>query len=187
MSSLSFILIQMLPLLVFVVVDAIFNNIMISIISAIIFAVGQMLFTYARTGTFDYFILVDVVLIAGLGVISIVLKNDLFFKMKPLIIEGIAVLFFAALILLPDRILSGYFSRYMPEGFLNEKTIPLLKTMMIWMSGYTLLHMAAIWYTALYSSRKTWAFVSGPGYYLVFIPVMVWVLVKRRSVSAGKR
>jgi intracellular septation protein A len=170
---------QILPLIVFIVVDSLFNNIRVSIVSAIVFAVGQLGYYYTKTGRFDWFVLLDVGLIAGLGAIAIVFKNDLFFKVKPAIIEGATIVFFLALVLSPDRFLLDYFGRMMPRGMvLNPAKISVMKTMLLWMSGYVLLHIGAVLYTAFHSSRKTWAFVSGPGFYLLFIPVMTVLFVK---------
>ena len=95
----------MLPLLVFIIADTVFNNVKASIIIAVIFAIGQTIFFYLKTGQFDWFILLDVGLIAGLGIVSIVLKNDLFFKIKPAIIEAAAIIFFLVLIFSPDTFL----------------------------------------------------------------------------------
>lgn len=183
MNNMSMLLLQMLPLLVFLVVDSIFSNTVYSIISAVVFAIAQMAFTFIKSGSPDYFILIDVALISGLSAVSITSKNDLFFKIKPLIIEGVVVIFFLVLALAPDNFLLSYFSRYMPAGVFNERMIPLLKKMMFWMCGYTLIHMAAIWYTALHSSRKVWAFVSGPGYFFVFVPVVIYIIFKRVRLS----
>jgi intracellular septation protein A len=180
---------QMLPLIVFIIVDSIFNNIRISIISAIVFAAGQLVFYYAKTGRIDWFVFLDVGLIVGLGAIAIIFKNELFFKVKPAIIEGAAIVFFLVLILSPDRFLLDYFGRMMPKGIvLNPAAMGAMKTMLVWMCGYVVVHIGAVLYTAFYSSRKMWAFVSGPGFYLLFIPVMAWLIVKairkRRNVSA---
>jgi intracellular septation protein A len=182
---------QMLPLIVFIIVDSLFNNIRISIISAIAFAVVQLVFFYARTGQFDWFVLLDVGLIAALGTISIVLKNEIFFKVKPAIVEGATIVFFLVLILLPDSFLLDYFGRMMPkEMVLKPAAIGTMKTMLLWMCGYVLLHIGAVLYTVFYSSRKMWAFVSGPGFYLLFIPVMAVLIVKsvrrRRRLSINK-
>ena len=181
---------QMLPLIVFIIVDSVFNNVKVSIISAILFAAGQLFFFYGKTGKFDWFVLVDVVLIAGLGTISLVSKNDLFFKVKPAVVEGAAIIFFIVLIVLPDKFLLGYFGRMMPKGMvLQPAAIGTMKTMLIWMSGYVLLHIGAVLYTAFHSSRRVWAFVSGPGFYLLFIPVMAVLFFKarkkRRLMRAG--
>jgi intracellular septation protein A len=170
---------QMLPLVVFIIVDALFNNIKASIISAIAFAVGQLFFFYRKTGQFDWFVLLDVGLIVGLGVVSIILKNDIFFKVKPAVIEAATIVFFLVLVLMPDRYLLGYFGRMMPAGMvLKPAAIGAMKTMLLWMCGYVFIHIGAVLYTAFYSSRKMWAFISGPGFYLLFIPVMAGLLVK---------
>lgn len=173
-----FIFSQLLPLLVFIIIDSFVKDVRISIISAIVFAIGQMIVTYLRLHQFDWFILVDVALITGLGVISIVLKNDLFFKLKPAVVEGVTILFMLALILASDRFLSGYFSRYMPGTSIGPEAIGMMKTLLGWMCLYVLLHIGAVLYTAYFSSKRVWAIVSGPGFYLVFIPVMIFVLIK---------
>ncbi len=133
----------------------IFSNTVVSIISAIVFAVFQMSFTFIKTGSPDYFVLIDVLLIAGLGVISIFLKNDLFFKMKPAIIEVIMVVLLVALIFAPHSFLINYLSRFLPNNVqLLPEAVPAIKRMLMGMSIYTLLHVGAVCYTALYSSRK---------------------------------
>jgi intracellular septation protein A len=180
---------QMLPLIVFIIVDSLFNNIKISIISAIAFALCQLAFYYAKTRAFDWFVLLDVGLIAALGSISIVFKNDLFFKVKPAIIEAATIIFFLVMVLSPDRFLSDYFGRMMPKGMaLRPGAIGAMKTMLLWMCGYVVIHIGAVLYTAFHSSRRMWAFVSGPGFYLLFIPVMAVLIVKnvrkRRRLSA---
>ena len=170
---------QMLPLIVFIIVDAVFNNVKVSIISAIVFAAGQLFFFYVRTGKFDWFVLLDVGLIVGLGTLSIVFKNELFFKVKPAVIEAAAIIFLVVLIVLPDRFLLKYFGRMMPKGMvLREAAIGPMKTMLIWMCVYMVVHIGAVLFTAFHSSRRVWAFVSGPGFYLLFIPVMPVLIVK---------
>ena len=177
----TMLLTQMLPLLVFIIVDSIVKDVRISIVAAIGFAVVQSLIYYFTTGKFDWMVLIDVGLIAVLGTISIILKNDMFFKVKPAIIEGITIVFFLVLAFTPDRLLLGYFGRMMPGMTLRPEAIGLMKTMLFWMCGYVLLHIGAVLYTAFYSSRKVWAMVSGPGFYLLFVPMMVVILVKARA------
>lgn len=181
---------QMLPLIVFIIVDSVFNNVKASIVSAIVFAAGQLIFFFVKTGKFDWFVLVDVALIAGLGTVSLISKNDLFFKVKPAVIEAATIVFFIVLIVLPDKFLLGYFGRMMPKGMvLQPAAIGSMKAILIWLCGYVLLHMGAVLYTAFYSSRRVWAFVSGPGFYLLFIPLMPVLFFrarkKRRLMQAG--
>ena len=179
--------VQMLPFIVFIIVDSLFNNIKISIVSAIVFAIGQLAFFYLKTGHIDWFVFLDVGLILTLGIIAIIFKNEMFFKVKPAIIESAAIIFFLVMIISPDSFLLDYFGRMMPKGtVLNPTAIGLMKTMLIAMSAYILVHIGAVLYTARYSSRKMWAFISGPGFYLLFIPVMAVLFIRaihRRNTS----
>lgn len=176
----SFVLIQMLPLLIFLVVDGIFSNTLYSILSAVVFAIFHMTFTFVKTGSTDYLILIDVALIAALGAVSIIVKNDIFFKIKPAIIESVMILFLLVLVFAPDSFMLSYFGRFIPaNSTFTPQAIPILKKMMIGISLYTLLHIGAVWYTAFYSSRKIWAIVSGPGYFFLFIPMMLWIVLKK--------
>jgi intracellular septation protein A len=184
-------LVQMFPLIVFIIVDALFNNVKISIISAVAFAAMQLAFFCAKTGRFDWLILLDVALIAGLGVLSLAFRNEIFFKVKPAVIEVAAIVFFLVLVLSPGSFLLDYFGRMMPPGkVLKPEAIGAMKVMLLWMCGYLLLHIGAVLYTAFHSSRKMWAFVSGPGFYLLFVPVMAVIFLKaarrrRRSLKAN--
>lgn len=170
---------QLLPLIVFIVVDALVTDVRWSIGCAVAFAVGQLVHTWMRQRRLDWFVLVDVGLIVGLGGIAIVFDNDLFFKVKPAIIEGISVVLVMALVLAPERFLLGYFGRMIPT--LRPERIGVMKSMLVWMALFTALHVAAVLYTAFRASKQTWAWVSGPGFYLLFIPIALLVLVKRRA------
>jgi intracellular septation protein A len=186
----TFLLVQMLPLIVFIIVDSLFNNIRLSIISAIVFAAGQLVFYYVRTHQFDWFVLLDVGLIVALGTVAIILRNEMFFKVKPAVIGGAGIIFFLALVFSSDGFLLGYFGRMMPPGkVLNPAAIGLMRTMLLWMCVYILLYIGAVLYTAFYSSRKVWAIVSGPGFYFLFIPIMAVIIVKavrkRRKTTAA--
>lgn len=179
-----FLFLQFLPILVFVVVDSIIENSVISIISAVLFTAIQAGLTWYVSGKFDYFLLADFALIAIMGGISIATNDDKFFLVKPAIIEALCIPFLLFFVFAPDGFIVKYFGRYMPAGrALTAAAIPLLKRMLFIMSGYIVLHILAILYTAQHTSRKMWAFVSGPGLYFVFIPVMAYVLIKRYRQS----
>jgi hypothetical protein len=50
-----------------------------------------------------------------------------------------------------------------------------------------LVHIGAVLYTAFYSSRKIWAFISGPGFFLFFIPVMAVILLRAARMRRGAK
>jgi intracellular septation protein A len=177
---------QLLPLIVFIVVDGFVADVRISILCAVIFAVLQLSFTYVKTRRFEWFVLIDVALIGLMGGVSIVFENDLFFKMKPAILEGVAVLLLMALVMAPDRFLERYFSRMLPAMAFNPRVLKMMKSMLVILSVSTLVHVGAVVYTALVSSREVWASVSGPGFYLTVLPVIVWQLVQKKRLARNR-
>ena len=170
---------QILPLIVFIVLDSFVEDVRISIVAAIIFAACQMGFIYFLNRRIEWLVLVDVGLIAALGGVSIAFDNDLFFKVKPAIIEGLAVLLFAGLLLAPRPFLKRYFERMMPQAELPEQALDRMRPMLGLMIVCTIGHIGAVLYTAWYSSREVWAFVSGPGFYLSLLPLVLYVLAIR--------
>jgi len=178
-------LIQLLPLIVFIVVDSFVTDVRISILSAILFAAGQMAFVYFHSRRFEWLILIDVGLIAGLGGVSIAFDNELFFKVKPAIIEGVVIVFILVLILAPGRFLLRYFGRMMPGMVFRSEALRMMKLMLGLICAGTAVHIGAVLYTAFYSSREVWAFVSGPGFYIIVLPIgVIPVIVKRLKASA---
>jgi intracellular septation protein A len=176
---------QLLPLLVFIVVDALVTDARISILCAVVFALGQLVYTWRNSRRLDWFVVVDVGLIAILGGIAIVFENDQFFKVKPAIVEGISIVLMVALVFAPDAFLIGYLSRNMPS--LRPEVLGVMKSMLVWMAFFMGLHVVAVLYTAFRASRQIWAWVSGPGFYLMFVPVVVFVLVRRRRALRRAR
>lgn len=163
---------QLLPLLVFIVVDAFVTDVRISIACAVVFAVGQLAVTWARAKRVDWFVLLDVALIAGLGGVSIALEDETFFKVKPAVVEAATIVFMLALVVSPSRFLVGYFGRLVPDLAVDPRALKSMKAMLGLMCGYTALHIGAVLWAAFRMSREAWAFVSGPGFYVFFLPVL---------------
>lgn len=182
-----FLLTQLLPLIVFIVVDSFVTDVRISILAAVLFALGQLALTWRRSRRVDWFVLLDVGLIATFGAISIALEDELFFRIKPAIIEGVTMVFMLALLAAPPRFLTNYFGRMMPENTLRPEVLKRMKTLLGWMCLWVALHASAVLYTAFFSTRKVWALVSGPGFYVIFIPILVLVLWKFLRARRGLR
>lgn len=174
----TILLTQLLPLVVFLVVDAFVEDVRISILCAVVFAAGQLAFTWRRDRRVDWFVLVDVALIGGLGLFSIASHDELMFRLKPAILEGVAVLFLLGLGLAPEGFLRGYLGRMMPAGALTPEVLPRLRRLLLGMGLLVALHAALVVFCAFHASRRTWALVSGPGFYLLFAPFLVAGLVR---------
>jgi intracellular septation protein A len=176
----TLVLTQLLPLLVFIVVDAFVTDARWSIASAIVFAVGQLAFTWAKQRRFEWFIVLDVALIAGLGGISIAFDDEVFFKVKPAIIEAVGLVLLVGLLLAPERFLLAYLSRMTPGQELKAEAAAAMRSTLALLCGGTVVHIALVLYTAFRSSRPVWAFVSGPGFYVLVVPLMFGVPLARR-------
>jgi intracellular septation protein A len=174
----AILLTQLLPLLVFLIVDAFVTDVRISILAAIVFAAGQLGVTWRRTRKVDWFVLLDVGLIVALGGVSILFEDELLFKLKPALLEGVALLLLVGLILAPDRFLLSYFGRLLPQGALNPEALRRLRKMFAAMCLLVALHAGAVILCALTASRRVWALVSGPGFYLVFLPSLAAGLLR---------
>jgi len=92
----------------------------------------------------------------------------------------------------PERVLVGYFARYAYGQTLPTAAFLLLRRMVAFMAIFVLLHALVVVYAALTWSRAAWAWVSGPGFYLLLVPLGIWALWQRfrprRAVgTAGAR
>ncbi|MDA3868173.1 MAG: NUDIX domain-containing protein [Salinivirgaceae bacterium] len=163
----------LLPLLVFIVADE-----FLSTTNALIFALASgalvFAFTWIRYGKPDRFILFDTLLLGIFGGISIVLHNDLFFKLKPGIIQIILVAILAISAYSPRNIVLAMAKRYMPDQEIAESQLQQLRQqikIMFWIFGA---HTLLIFYSAFYMSSEAWAFISGGLFYIV---AGIWFLV----------
>lgn len=171
---------QLLPILVFLAVDALVKDPLWAIGAALALVLGQAVVIYVRERRLDPFVIFDALLIGGLGAVSLLSKDELFFKLKPAIMEAVIVPFFLLLALGGERLLGGYFGRFLGGGMsLNPRALPLLRRLLGLMSVLVLAHAGLVVWAALRASRQTWGWISGPGFYLVLAPVAVWALYRR--------
>jgi uncharacterized membrane protein len=86
------------------------------------------------------------------------------------------------MILAPGPFLLRYFGRMMPGMVLRSEAMGIMKWMLGLMCIFTALHIGAVLYTAFHSSREVWAFVSGPGFYLMVLPagVVIGIVLRKR-------
>ena len=169
----------LLPILVFILVDEFWST-EAGLVVALVFGIGQLCYIFIREKRLDRFVLFDTALLIALGGISIALKDEIFFKLKPAFIN----LLFCALLgysaFSSKNLLMIYSQRYMgdmkmPEG--AEKAMQKTMQFLFWMLlVYTLL----IIYSALYMSKEAWAFISGALLYILFGVYFAWQYLSNR-------
>lgn len=160
-----------LPLLVFIIADELFG-LTIGLITAITFGVLETIVTYLKSKVIERFIIFDTGLILILGLISLILQNDIFFKVKPGLIGLILMALLGITAFSNNPIMLKLSSRYMKGIEFTSQQIKLMQKMMRRMFFVFSLHTALVFYAAFFLSKEAWAFVSG-GLFYIFIGSMM--------------
>jgi len=170
---------QLLPILVFLVVDALVQDPVWAIASALVFVALQTVLIYLRTKKLDAFIAIDALLIGSLGAVSLLTENQWFFMLKPAIIEGIMVPYLLFLAFARDRTLQAYFKRYSIGMTIRPEAFSLMRKLLIWMAAWVVVHAGLTVMAVFLWSRQVWGWISGPGFYLLLVPMAAWVVYRR--------
>jgi isopentenyldiphosphate isomerase/intracellular septation protein A len=156
-----------LPLLIFILADEIWGT-MIGLYVALAFGIGEFCFYLIKDKKIDRFILLDTLLLLALGVISIALENDLFFKIKPALIEFILLAVIGFSLWGPKNLIMAMSQRYTGELKLDEGQEKMMKLNLKVMFWLTAVHILLVLYSAKYLSDEAWAFISGGLFYIIF-------------------
>jgi intracellular septation protein A len=170
---------QLFPIVVFLVVDSLVQDPRWAIVAALAFVVLQAIITFARGKGFDRFLLLDLLLVGGMGAASLLTRNEVFFKLKPAILEGVMVPYLLFLALARQSLLLGYFDRHAVGVTVSAERLPVLRRLLGMMGALVALHAALVVVAALLWSKRTWGLVSGPGFYVLLVPLVGWSLVQR--------
>ncbi len=166
-----------LPLLIFIIADEFFG-LSIGLIVAISYGILQSLISYIKEKKIERFILFDTGLIIVLGLISLILQNDIFFKIKPGLIGIILVALLGISAFSDNKLLLKISGRYLKEVVLSEDQINLMRIMMRRMFFVFSAHTLLIFYASFYLSKEAWAFISGGLFYLLVGVLFVFELGK---------
>ena len=182
----------LLPLFIFVVADEIWGT-RIGLYVAVGFGIVEMGISYIKERRLDGFILGDTLLLTALGLVSILLDNEIFFKLKPALLElmlcavlGVSAFSSKNIVMMMSR----RYLKNMPVEFSDEQ-MELMRRPIRALFWLLAAHTALIIYSAYYMSREAWAFVSGGLFYIVVgvyfvgqIAYQKW-MIKKRSAKCG--
>jgi len=166
-----------LPLLVFIIADELFG-LTIGLITAITFGVLETIATYLKSKVIERFIIFDTGLIIILGLISLILQNDIFFKVKPGLIGLILMVLLGITAFSNNPIMLKLSSRYMKGIEFTSQQIMLMQKMMRRMFFVFSLHTALVFYAAFFMSKEAWVFVSGGLFYILIGSMMGFEFLK---------
>jgi len=156
-----------LPLLIFILADEFFGT-RIGLITAVITGLCEFGYYYIRYHQVEGFVLFDVALIVILGGISILLQNDIFFKLKPALIEIILVIMLGVHAFSNTPLLLLMSKRYIKGLTTNDLQLKMIRRLSRVLFFVLLIHTALIVYAAYYMSTEAWGFISGGLVYIIF-------------------
>ena len=168
-----------IPLFVFIAIDEIWGT-RAGLVAALIIGVAEMVWIWIQEKRFDKFVLFDTGLLVVLGSVSIVLDNDIFFKLKPGLVELILCAVLAVSSFSKLNIVGLMTQRYMKDMELNEQQMAQFRKTLQLMFFVFLIHTVLVFYAAFYMSDGAWAFISGGLFYILFAVVFGYEFIKQK-------
>jgi isopentenyldiphosphate isomerase/intracellular septation protein A len=171
-----------IPIFIFILADEIWGT-KTGVIVAVVTGVVQLGWAGYKEKRFDTFILFDTLLLVVLGAISVILENDIFFKLKPALIGFIFVAILGISAFTRIDIVGQMTRRYIAGIEFTELQVMEmrrnLKIFFLVMLAHTLLTL----YAAFFMSKGAWAFISGGLLYIVFGILLVYQLIRTRLLN----
>jgi isopentenyldiphosphate isomerase/intracellular septation protein A len=175
----------LLPLLVFVLADELWGS-LVGLYVAIGFGVLELLIAFIKFRKIERFILLDIGLLVILGSVSVLLKDDIFFKLKPAFIELIFAAIIGVSVYSPKNIIFEMSMRHFKEVKIHpdaeKKFNKTLKALLI----LTLLHIVLVVYSSFYMSKEAWVFISGVLYYILILGYFGIEFLRNRNRNRKK-
>ena len=168
-----------IPLFAFIAIDEIWGT-RAGLIAALVIGVVEMIWIWIKEKRFDGFVLMDTGLLLVLGSVSIILDNDIFFKLKPGLVELILCVVLAVSAFSKLNIVGLMTQRYMKDTELNEQQMSQLRKTLQLMFFVFLIHTLLVFYSAFYWSNEVWAFISGGLFYILFGFVFAYELIRQK-------
>lgn len=156
-----------IPLFVFIAADEIWGT-KIGLFVAVGVGVAEMLWVGFKEKRFDKFILFDTLLLVVLGAVSIFLDNDIFFKLKPGLIELILVAVLAVSAFSKVNIIGLMGQRYLKDAQFKEAQMVQMRKSLKYLFYIFSAHTLLVFYSTFFMSKAAWAFISGGLFYILF-------------------
>jgi len=176
----SMLLLDVVPLLVFVVVDSL-SNMRYAVLGALIAAGLELTYSFYRFGGIDEFSVVSVGLILVFGGLSLKFDNPLYFKFKPVILSSLTALTFLITYALSKPLLLLTLDRYgdlIPESMRplldHPRTRLIFARASLYLGFGFLIHAGAVAWVALRLNNWWWLLTrTGGAYLMLFIVVLL--------------
>ena len=168
-----------IPLFVFILADELWGT-KVGLYVAVGVGLAEFAYVWAKEHRFDRFILFDTLLLVALGAVSIWLDNDVFFKLKPGLVEIILVVVLGVSAFSPMNIIGLMGQRYMKDIKMTPGQVGAMRQNLKVLFFIFLFHTLLVFYATFYMGNEAWAFISGGLFYLVFGGYFVFELIRQK-------
>lgn len=169
-----------IPLFVFIAADEIWGT-KIGLFVAVGVGVVEMLYIGIKEKRFEKFVLFDTILLVVLAAVSIQLDNDIFFKLKPGLIELVLVAVLAVSAFSKVNIIGLMGQRYLKEASFNKAQMVQMKRSLKYLFYIFAGHTVLVFYATFFMSKTAWAFISGGLFYVLFGAYFLFEFVRQRK------
>ncbi|MGQ1786694.1 MULTISPECIES: septation protein IspZ [unclassified Saccharicrinis] len=170
------------PLIIFVIADSIWGT-EVGLLIAIAFGFIEITYSLFRKQKPDKFILFDVGLLVAMGGVSLLLENDLFFKLKPGVIGTILCVLLGISAYGRHNIMMAISGRYLKDISINPwQQYEMLQSIKVLFWIFTV-HTILVFVSAVAMSKEVWVSISGPGFYVFFGGYFIFELYKKRRAQ----
>ncbi|PTN06806.1 isopentenyldiphosphate isomerase [Mangrovibacterium marinum] len=168
-----------IPLFAFILIDELWGT-QAGLVAALVIGVAELLWVWVKEKRFERFVLFDTLLLLALGGVSLVLHNEIFFKLKPGLVQLIlcAILAFSAYSQV--NIVGMMSQRYMKGMKMDDGQAQQMRQSLKLMFWVFLAHTALVFYATFFMSDAAWAFISGGLFYILFGVVFLITFRKQK-------
>jgi isopentenyldiphosphate isomerase/intracellular septation protein A len=155
----------LIPLLAYILADELWGM-KVGLVVAVSIAIVELMVTFIREKRLDNFVLLDILLLFALSGLSYLFENDIFFKVKPAMIDMVMVFILSLSLFTRIDPLGAMSQRYLRGIALNDQQKSLFRKNLWVMLWLLLVHVILVLWAAFFMSKEVWAFVST---FLLFI------------------
>jgi len=171
-----------IPLFIFIAADEIWGT-KTGLFVAIGVGMLEMLWIAIKEKRFEKFVLFDTLLLVVLGAFSILLHNDIFFKLKPGLVELILIAVLGVSAFSKLNIIGLMGKRYMKDVEFNDAQMAQMQKSLKYLFYIFSVHTVMVFYSAFYMSNEAWAFISGGLFYIIFGVYFLFEMYRQRRTN----
>jgi intracellular septation protein A len=169
----------LLPLAVFIAADSFFGT-TVGLITATALGTAEFIFILVREKRADLFVLFDLALIVVFAGVSLLLDNDIFFKLKPAVPEAILSVILGVSAFTPANPVQLMTKRYLKGVILSADAVRAMRRNSAVLFFITIIHTLLIVFAAYRLSTAAWGFISGVMYFILIAGYMTLIIAAGR-------